>query len=252
MRIAVAGGTGVVGARTVDMVRELGHEPLVLARSTGVDLTSATHLERSLEGIHAVIDVTSISTQSAKRSTEFFEAVTSTLLAAERTAGVPHHVALSIVGSDRAPAGYYAGKARQEQLVRAGGVPWSVLRATQFHEFAPQILGRMSAGPIAVIPKMRCMPVAAREVAEHLVALAVGAPVGDAPDLAGPREESMMAMVRAYVAALGVRRALVEIAVPGVFGTALRDGTLLPAAAAVHGVQTFDEWLEGAKAARSG
>ncbi|MFC6258469.1 SDR family oxidoreductase, partial [Kocuria oceani] len=161
MRIAVAGGTGVVGRHVVETARGRGHEVVVLARSQGVDLSTGAGLD--LAGVQAVVDVTSIRTTSGRSATRFFTEVTRHLLAAERAAGVGHHLVLSIVGLDDAPYGYYAGKAAQERLVQAGEVPWTLLRATQFHEFAGQVHERMRLGPVALVPAMRSQPIAARE-----------------------------------------------------------------------------------------
>ena len=264
MKIAVAGATGAVGHHVVEIARTRGHEVVLLSRSTGIDLTARTadaaaaaagaaaapgaaaSLAAALVGVDAVVDVASVSTQSATASRAFFGAVTAHLLAAEETAGVAHHIALSIVGSDRAPYGYYAGKALQERLVAAGRIPWTILRATQFHEFAQQIHGQYALGPISLVPTMVSQPVAAREVAGRLVELAEAAPVGHATDLAGPERLRMAEMVRAYSAAIGAKGPIVEIPLPGGFGRALRDGTILPdpaAAAADHGTQTFAEWI---------
>lgn len=142
MRIAVAGGTGWVGRRVVEQVRAMGADPVVLARSAGVDLTTGAGLDAALVGVTAVIDVSNVTATSRSRAVRFFEAVTSTLLSAGARAGVRHHVALSIVGCDRVDFGYYAGKRRQEELVLAAGTLGTVLRATQFHEFAAQTLER--------------------------------------------------------------------------------------------------------------
>jgi uncharacterized protein YbjT (DUF2867 family) len=250
MRIAVAGGTGVVGRHVVDVARGRGHEPVVLTRSTGVDLVTRDGLPGALDGCDIVIDVTSLQTVSAKAAREFFGAVTRNLLDAEEAAGVRHHLALSIVGVGDEPFGYYAGKARQEELVAAGRVPWTILRATQFHEFASQVFERTKVGPVALVPRMRSQPVAAHEVAERLVVLATGEPVGWARDLGGPREERMADLARRWVAASGRSNRVVEMPLPGRFGRAMRDGTLLPGPDADHGVQTFDEWLASGAAMR--
>lgn len=248
MRIAVAGGTGVVGRHVVRVAKENGHDVEVLSRSSGVDLTTGTGLAGALDGVDVLIDVSSTQTMSAKDSTAFFTTVTRTLLAAEKTAGVRHHVALSIVGIDDAPHMYYAGKVAQEKEVTSGDVPWTILRATQFHEFASQIYGQIKIGPIIVVPKMRSQPIAAREVAARLVQLAEGTPAGRVKDLGGPHTELMSRMVRDYAASiegtpahLGGR--IVELPIPGAYGKAMRDGTLLTGADADHGTQTFDEWL---------
>jgi len=244
MRIAVAGGTGTVGAHVVRVARERGHTAIVLARGTGVDLVSGAGLDAALAGADAVLDVTSVSTTSAGASTDFFAAVTRNLLAAETAAGVEHHVALSIVGIDGEESGYYAGKLAQERLVAAGPVPWTLLRATQFHEFAPQMAGRLSAGPLTLVPVMRTQPVAASQVAERLVDLAEGQAQGRERDLAGPRIESLARMVRDYLRVTGSRALVLSVPIPGSMGRAMRTGALLPGPDAQLATQTYDEWLD--------
>lgn len=248
MRIAVAGGTGVVGRHVVDVATAHGHEVVVMARSVGIDLAAGDDLGRILTGTDVVIDVSSTVTQSARRSREFFGAVTRNLLAAERTVGVGHHVALSIVGSDKAPFGYYAGKAVQEELVARADTPWTILRATQFHEFARQLYERFRIGPFNVVPTMFSQPVAAREVAERLVALAETGPAGRPADLAGPEALRMVDMVRAFAAASGRRGPVIQVPLPGGFGRAMRDRTLLAGPSADIGTQTFADWLSSVTA----
>ncbi|GAA0993748.1 SDR family oxidoreductase [Subtercola frigoramans] len=244
MKIAVAGATGTVGRHVVAVARERGHEVLALSRAAGVDLTSGLGLAETLSGSQTVIDVTSISTQSAEESKRFFTLVTSHLLAAEVQAGVAHHIALSIVGSDQAPFGYYAGKAAQERLVNEAAVPWTILRATQFHEFARQIYGQVTIGPFTIIPTMISQPVAAREVAERLIFHAESKPNGLATDLAGPEVLRMAEMVRRYSKAVGGTARVLELPLPGGFGRALRNSTLVASPSADHGRQTFTEWIE--------
>ena len=243
MKIAVAGGTGAVGRHVVDVAHERGHDVVVLTRSTGVDLVAGHGLDAVLAGVDAVIDVASVQTVSAKAARRFFGVATRNLFAAEEAAGVRHHLALSIVGVDDASYGYYAGKLLQEQLVEAGRVPWTLLRATQFHEFASQIHQRMKMGPFVTVPAMRSQPVAAREVGERLVDLAEGGPAARVRDLAGPREERMSDLAGRWAKAAGRAGRVVELPLPGGFGRAMRDGTLLPGHDADLGRQTFDEWL---------
>ncbi|HEX5730010.1 SDR family oxidoreductase [Microbacterium sp.] len=243
MRIAVAGGTGQVGAHVVAAARARGHDVVVLARSTGVDLVTGAGVAAALAGADAVLDVVSVTTLGAAESIAFFEGTTRTLLAAEAEAGVGHHLALSIVGIERAPEGYYAGKLAQERLVEAGATPWTILRATQFHEFARQIYARARIGPFHVAPKMRTQPIAAREVGGHLVTLAEAGPAGRSRDLAGPREESLVEMVRGYARARGSRAWIPAIPLPGASGRAQRDGSLLPNPDALLGTQTYADWL---------
>lgn len=236
MQIAVAGGTGVVGRHVVDVARERGHHVVVLSRSEGVDLTTGAGLAERLAGVDAVVDVTSVATQRRAEAEAFFGAVTRSLQAARP----PHLVALSIVGIDDVDTGYYAGKRLQERLLAEGDVPWSVLRATQFHEFAEQALEFVRIGPFSLVPRMLSQPVAAREVAEELVDLAEGAPVGRAPDLAGPERLEMVELARR--AARG-RRRVIGVPVPGAAGRAMRSGALCPTGPGPRGAITFDAWL---------
>lgn len=246
MRIAVAGGTGVVGRQVVDAAERAGHDVVVLARSRGVDVLTGGGLTAALTGVDAVIDATNSGiTLSAKTATTFFETATRNLLAAESAAGVAHHVALSIVGIDGIDASYYAGKLAQERMVAAGPVPFTIARAGQFHEFAGQLLSSMR-GPVAVLPKILMRPVAAREVAEHLVRVAEGGAVGRAADLVGPRDEVLVDVARRQLAFDGVRRLALEVRLPGAYGRGLASGALRGGPDAVEGRITFDEWLRSA------
>lgn len=240
--IAIAGGTGLVGRRVVESVRRLGAKPIVIARSTGVDLTTGQGLDDVLAGVDAVIDVTNIVTQSRRRATRFFESSTSHLLDAEERHGVEHHVLLSIVGIDRVGLGYYQAKLAQEELVRQGPVPWTILRATQFHEFAAQMLGD---GPVAVIPSMLSQPVAAQDVADELVRLATAPAAGRAEELAGPQKERVPDMARRLASARGRRPLVITLPLPGATGRGMRTGALLPTTSSgPRGTQTFDQWLQ--------
>ncbi|WP_431075044.1 SDR family oxidoreductase [Microbacterium phyllosphaerae] len=242
MRIAVAGGTGVVGRHAFEAGRAAGHDVVVLSRSTGADVITGVGLVDALQGADAVIDVTNTTTLSAAKAISFFEAATRNLLAAEEAAGVGHHVALSIVGIDGIDSSYYAGKLAQERAVAAGPVPFTIARAAQFHEFAGQLLAGMS-GPVALMPKLLMRPVAAREVGEHLVRVASGAAAGRARDLVGPRDEVLVDLARRQLAFDGVRRRVLGVRLPGAYGKGLASGSLRGGADAVQGQITFDEWL---------
>lgn len=246
MKIAVAGGTGTVGRHITELLRQGGHQAVALARSTGCDVLTGAGLRAGLDGAEVLIDVVSTPTLSTRASSRFFATSTAHLQEAEVRTGVRHHVALSVVNAGTVAAGYYAGKALHEERVRTGAVPWTILRATQFHEFAAQTLAAGSRGVVALVPVMRTQPVAAREVAARLVRLALGPPRGDVPDLAGPREEALADMVRAYARATHSRHRIVQIRLPGRMGRMMRDGALLPARSADHGRQTFADWLDGA------
>lgn len=246
MRIAVAGGTGTLGRHIVTALNASGHEPIVLARSAGVDLVSGTGLAGTLAGIDAVVDATSVATMKADVSETFFRAVTNNLLAAEAEAGVPHHLAVSIVGAAQLGTSYYAGKRVQEQLVMAAEGRWTIVRITQFHEFVHQIMAAGKLGPLQIVPTLVCQTVAASEAAAVVARLAVAPPAGLTTDVAGPSVERMAGLVRRYLRATGSRRPVLEIPFPGAWGRSLRNGSLVPRSDAILGVQTFDEWLETA------
>jgi len=244
MRIAVAGGTGTVGRHVVALARERGHHVVSLSRTEGVDLVSGRGLDEALQDVETVIDVAGIQTMSTKKAVDFFTNATQNLLAAEKKAGVKHHVVLSIVGIDHANSGLYAGKLVQEDEVRHGGIPWTLLRSTQFHEFVPMSIKAASVGPLVFVPTMLTQPVAAKEVAAALVDAAEAGPQGRIPDLGGPRAEQLKSLVAAYLAKTQHKKRIVPLRVPGAMGKAMRKGALIPAPGAAVGRQTFQEWLD--------
>lgn len=257
MRVAVAGGTGAVGRHVAEALTARGHEAVVLARSHGVDVTTGAGLPAALAGADALVDAVSVATLNGRTSERFFRASTTHLLRAAADAGVGHVVCLSIVGIDASPAGYYAGKVVQEALVERGPVPWTIQRATQFHELAAQIAVRARVGPVVAVPEMRSQPVAAREVAARVADLVEAGPSGRVAELAGPRVERTSALVRAYLRAIGSRAPVVPLVLPGRTWAGRRAGALLPGPGAVLGTQPFDAWLESdaaeaSQAARDG
>ena len=241
MRIAVAGGTGWIGRLVVEAARDAGHDVAVLARSTGVDLVSGTGVTAALRGADAVIDVTNTNTLNRAKAQQFFGTTTRRLL----SAGAAHHVLLSIVGIDRVDLGYYAGKRWQEELVEASPVPSTILRATQFFEFASQMLAH-AAGPFVLAPAMLTQPVAAREVAAELVRIAAGPPRGHATEMAGPQKLLMSDLVRQVLRARGLRRIAVPVRLPGAAGRAQRNGGLLPHGEVRLGQIPYAQWLRSA------
>ncbi|WEK61332.1 MAG: NAD-dependent epimerase/dehydratase family protein [Candidatus Microbacterium colombiense] len=245
MRIAVAGGTGTVGRFTVEAAQQAGHEVIVLSRANGADVLTGAGLADALGGADAVIDVTNLTTLSAAKARSFFDTATRNLLAAEKSAGVGHHVALSIVGIDGIDASYYAGKLAQERAVAAGDVPSTIARAGQFHEFAGQLLSGMR-GPFALMPKTLMRPVAAREVGAHLVRVAEAGPAGRAIDLVGPRDEELVDVARRQLAFDGIRQRVLGVRLPGSYGAGLSSGSLRGESDAQQGSITFDEWLRSA------
>jgi uncharacterized protein YbjT (DUF2867 family) len=241
MKIAVAGGTGVAGRWTVEALRAGGHEVIVIARSAGADLVTGDGLDTALAGVDAVIDATNVTSTGKKATSEFFEATARTLMRTAAAAGVRHIVALSIIGIDRVPYGYYQGKLRQEKVLQESPVPVSILRAAQFHEFPGQYLAKMP-GPVVIVPRWRAQPVAAREVGAALARIAAGDPV-PMSELAGPREEIMADMIRQVVRARGDRRLVVSVRLPGATGKAMAGAGGLPDKPGLRGTQTFTEWV---------
>lgn len=243
MKIAIAGGTGTVGRHTVEAVRAAGHDAVSLSRSGGVDLIAATGIDAALDGADAVIDTVNVSTLKARTAEDYFTTATGNLLAAAQRAGVAHVVVLSIVGIDRMPHDYYAGKIAQERVVEASPVPWTIVRSTQFHEFAGQLYAQARLGPLHVAPRARVQPIAAREVGAHLAEVAEGPAQGRARDLGGPREERLDEMVRAFARRAGHRGWIPSVSLPGAQMKGMRAGYALPDDGALRGRQTYAEWL---------
>lgn len=238
MKIAIAGGTGQAGAQAALAARGRGHDVTVLARSVGVDLVSGAGVRQALDGVEVIIDASGVS--AADDPVSFHEAVMHSLTSTRPA----HLVVLSIVNCDRASAyPLYRGKLAQERAAQESGAAVTIARTTQFHEFAAQVWRMGARGPLHFSPRMRTRPVAVREVGAHLVDLAEQPAVGRAADLGGPREESLVQMVRAYARARGVGRFVIPINMSGAFGRAQRDGSLLPGPDALSGTETFAEWL---------
>lgn len=241
MKVAVVGSTGVAGRYTVEALRADGHEAMELSRSSGFDLLTGQGLVESLAGVDAVVDATNVAATKAKEAEAFFGRTAHNLTRAAADAEVAHVVALSVIGIDRVPYGYYQGKLHQEKVLASSRVPVTILRSAQFHEFADQYVDR-SGGRIVFVPKWRVQPVSAHEVGATLAALAVAAPAGR-QELAGPEEEDMADLVRQVLAVRRERRGVLGMRLPGAVGKAMADGGNLPTKPGLRGTQTFAEWL---------
>lgn len=243
MRIAVAGATGNIGALTVTALRKAGHDVVRISRSLGVDLVTGDGLDAALNGVDAVVDATNATAADPAETVAFFGAATRNLLAAEERAGVGHHVLLSIAGVDRVEGNaHYAGKREQERLVAAGPVPWSIVPATQFHDFAAMLAGWTERDGVATIPPLLVQPVAPADVADVLAEVAAGAPQGRCPDLAGPEPQDLVDMARRTHQARGRTVKLVPTWA-GPLGTDMAGNVLLPGEGARIAPTTFEEWL---------
>lgn len=244
MRIAVIGGTGMAGRHTVQAMERAGHQTLVISRSRGVDVTTGQGLDDALAGVDVVVDVTNVQADDIEATRKLFGDATRNLLATEKKTRVTHHILLSIVGIERIDANaHYAGKRTQEQLIEASGAPYTIQRATQFHEFAEMVVGWTRQGDVAEIPPILVQPVAAADVGQVLAEIAGGAPRGRAVDLAGPGPEDLVDMARRTLAARGESIRLIPSWRSGVYGVEAAGEILLPDPGARLASTTFDEWL---------
>ncbi|SDN71414.1 SDR family oxidoreductase [Streptomyces wuyuanensis] len=243
MRIAVAGATGNIGALTVDALKRGSHEVVRISRSLGVDLITGDGLDPALTDVEAVVDATSYTGADRDAAQAYFATATRNLLAAEQRAGVRHHVLLSIVGVDRVVGNaHYAGKREQERLVTEGGVPWTIVRATQFHDFAATVVGWTEQDGVATIPPLLVQPIAPEDVADILAEIATGAPRGRYRDVAGPEPQDLVDMARRTNDVRGHAVKLVP-SWSSVLGAETAGDVLLPGEGARVAPTTFDDWL---------
>ncbi|GIF50807.1 uncharacterized protein YbjT (DUF2867 family) [Asanoa ferruginea] len=245
MRIAVAGATGNIGALTVARLERDGHDVVRVSRAQGVDVFTGAGLDQALTGVDAVVDVTNGPATDHAETVAWFGTATRNLLAAEHRAGVRHHVLLSIVGVDRVEGNaHYAGKREQERLVEAGPVPWTIVPATQFHDFAAMVASWTERDGVAPIAPLLVQPIAPADVADVLAEIAVGEPQGRYTDVAGPEPQDLVDMARRTNEARGHQVKLVPTW-SAIFDPAMAGPVLLPSEGARIAPTTFDEWLEG-------
>jgi uncharacterized protein YbjT (DUF2867 family) len=241
MRIAIVGGTGTLGRHVVAALATRGYETRVLSRSGEypVDLTTGAGLAAALAGCDAVVDASN----AQKRSREVLVEGSRRLLAAEHGAGVGHHVCISIVGCDQVPMGYYKVKTEQEQVVRDGPVPWTIVQATQFHELAATALGAAARFRILPVPRMKIQTIAAAEVASAVAGVATASPARGRIRVAGPQVMTGAELARTWRRVTGRAAMLVPVPVPGRLGRALRDGGLTTSDPDIRGTAAFADWL---------
>jgi len=252
MRIVVIGGSGLIGSRLTALLRTHGHEVVAASRRTGVDVLTGAGLADALTGADVVVDVTDTPSFEPQAALDFFTTATTTLLDAERAAGVRHHVALSVVGIDREPQeGYRRAKVAQEALVVASGVPFTILRATQFFEFLRAIADGSTTGDEVRVTPAALQPVAADEVVALLAELVVAPPRGGVVELAGPEALGLDVLVGRVLAAAGDTRTVVADPAAGYFGVVIHDSSLTAGPATRLGGTTLAEWL-GAPLAAAG
>lgn len=251
MRVAVVGATGRIGRLTVDALEHAGHETVGISRTQGVDVYTGDGLVEALTGVDAVVDASSSNATDHDDVVGFFSQSTRNLLDAERETGVQHHVLLTIVGLARyAGNAHAAGKRAQEQLVERGTVPWSILPATQFHDFAEMVTTWTEQDGSATIAPLLIQPVSPADVADVLAEIAIGQPQGRCPDLAGPEPQDLVDLARRTRAARGTSIRLVPTWSSGLFGVDMAGDVLLPGPDARIAPTTFDDWLAGETVSR--
>ncbi|HEY7045948.1 MAG TPA: NAD(P)H-binding protein [Jatrophihabitantaceae bacterium] len=248
MRVAVAGSSGRVGAAAVRVLEEAGHDVVPISRSAGVDAYTGAGLDDALAGVDAVIDSTNTSVQNRQEIVDFFGTITRNLLAAEEKAGVGHHVLLSIVGlHHKTDAPHYAGKREQERLVTAGPIPWSIVRATQFHDFGAMTAEWTEKDGVATVAPLLVQPIAIDDVGRFLAEAALDTPLNGRVDVAGPQAQDLVDMARRTFAVRGKDVKLVPTW-RGTFGTDMSGEVLLPGEGVRLASTSFEDWLAaGAK-----
>jgi len=247
MKIVVIGGTGLIGSKVVSGLKALGHEAIAASPNTGVNTITGEGLAEVLAGAGAVIDVANSPSFEADAALDFFRTSGANLLAAEQAAGVAHHVALSVIGTDRLQSsGYFRAKLAQEELIKASSVPWTILRSTQFFPFVAGIIQSGSVGDEIHLSSALVQPVAAEDVVDALIELVLAAPLNDTVEIAGPEAIRMDAFAQHYLSAQEDRRKIV--AEPGglYFGSPIDDRSLTPGPGARLGATTLSDWLRSA------
>jgi uncharacterized protein YbjT (DUF2867 family) len=244
MKIVVIGGTGLIGSKLVTRLREHGHDALAAAPNTGVNAITGEGLADALRGASVVVDVSNSPSFEDAAVLAFFETSTRNLLAAEAEAGVGHHVALSVVGTERLPdSGYLRAKLAQEKLIRDSLIPYSIVHATQFFEFAKTIAAAATDGTVVRIPPVLFQPVAADDVAVAVERIAVGKPVNGVVEVAGPEPFRFNGLIQRWLEAHNDPRTVVADPSARYYGTLLSERSLVPAGDAQLGAIRFEDWL---------
>lgn len=243
MRVVLVGATGRIGSRTVARLRDHGVEVVPVSRGGGVDVTTGEGLTQALRGADVVVDVTDAPSRGQLASLEFFGTATGRLLEAATSAGVEHHVVLSVVGAERLRAGYLRAKALQEEQVRRSPIPHSVVRATPFFESVEYMSRPAAYGDVVHVAPVLTRPVSADDVAAAIAHVAVGVPLFGNLEVAGPEEHRLDDLTAKLLAARGDMREVVVDTHAPFFGAEVGERTLLPAPDAHLGHETFAQWL---------
>lgn len=244
MKLVIIGGTGLIGSKLVSRLREHGHEAVAASPDTGVNTITGEGLAGVLAGADVVVDVSNSPSFEDTAVMDFFTTATRNLLAAARTAGVRHYVALSVVGTERlSESGYFRAKIAQERLIANGGLPYSIVHATQFFEFVKSIAAAATEGNTVRLAPVLVQPMAADDVARAVGRVAVGTPIDGIVEVAGPEQFRLDELIRIGLAARQDRREVVSDADARYFGARLTERMLVPSSDARLGEVRFDAWL---------
>ena len=248
MKIVVIGGTGRIGSKVVVRLRAEGHEVIAAAPETGIDVMSGEGLEAAMVGARVVVDLANSPSFEDAAALHFFETAGLNILSAEAKTGVTHHVALSVVGTERLSAsGYFRAKLAQEALIRDAGIPYTIVHSTQFFEFLPGIIQSAAEGALVRLSPALVQPIASDDVAAAVARIALGTPANGVVEIAGPERESLSGLAQRVMAVTEDPREVVSDVHARYFGAELEPETLMPSKAAWKGALNFDRWLEGSE-----
>jgi uncharacterized protein YbjT (DUF2867 family) len=243
MKIVVIGGTGLIGSKTAAILHRSGHEAVAASPKSGINSITGEGLKEAMAGMQVVIDLANSPSFEDKAVLEFFETSGRNLLGAEAKAGVRHHVALSIVGTGRTDNGYFRAKVAQEKLIRASGIPYTIIRSTQFLEFLGGIAASGTDGNRVRLPPILFQPIAADDVAAIVADVALAAPRNGIVEIAGPERAPFNEIVSRYLKAIGDPREVVSDPGAGYWGGRVEEHSLVPLGEARLGRIGLDEWI---------
>jgi len=249
MKIVIIGGTGLIGSKTVAILRKGGHEVVAASPNSGVNTITGEGLKEAVAGAQVVVDLANSPSFEDKAVLEFFQTSGRNLLAAEAATGVRHHVALSIVGTDRSDNGYFRAKVAQEKLIETSGIPYTIIRSTQFLEFLRSIADEATKGNIVRVSPGLFQPIAADDVAAFVADVALAAPRSGIVEIAGPERAPFNEIVARYLKAAGNPREVVNDPEARYFGGRVEERSLVPLGEARLGRIGLDEWLRHPQAA---
>jgi uncharacterized protein YbjT (DUF2867 family) len=253
MKILVIGGSGLIGSKVVTRLRALGLDTVSASPSSGVDTMTGEGLDAAVAGVDTVLDLSNSPSFADRDVLDFFETTGRNIAAAERKAGVKHHVALSVVGTDRLPdSGYLRAKVAQEALIRESGVPYTIVRSTQFFEFLKGIVQASAKGESVHLSTGNMQPIASDEVADAMTTATLGVPVNGIIEIGGPDKMRMADLVQRFLAAIKDPRQAIPDAKALYFGTVLESDSLVPGPGAKLGTIDFDTWFRHSEFAKAG